>query len=114
MKLITISHLVFALFLGILIHFWFSSNSSSSFYLGAGLIQLSYLALALSWSLIFHKKLIALAVILIIFKYAILGAILFQIVKLQWLDFLWFSLGIASFITAAFVYAISAARKKEE
>lgn len=114
MKIITLSHLFFALILGIFINFYFDRNCALSFLFGAGLIHLSYLALALSWSLIFQKKLIALAVILIIFKYAILGVILFQVVKLQWLDFLWFCLGIASFITAAITYAVIAARKKEE
>ena len=114
MKFISISHLIFALIIGIPTYFFIGNQQVLSFFLGAGLIHFSYLILAISWSLIFQKKLIALAVILIIFKYAILGVILFQIVKMQWLSLLWFSLGVASFVTAAFAYAVNVARKKEE
>ncbi|MNS76869.1 hypothetical protein D3C72_1104270 [compost metagenome] len=63
--------------------------------------------MALGYGLIFKKKLIALAIGIIVFKYAILGIIIFQLVKQPWLSSLWFCLGIATFGVSALVYALS-------
>jgi len=65
--------------------------------------------MGLGYGLIFKKKLVALAIGIIVFKYAILGIIIFQLVKQPWLSSLWFCLGIATFAITAMVYAISEA-----
>lgn len=58
----------------------FQSINSANNCLVAGLIMLgNFLAITLLWKLIFNKKSIALAVLIIIFKYLILGVILWNL-----------------------------------
>jgi hypothetical protein len=80
-----------------------------SFLIGSFLILLDVALMGLGYGLIFKKKLVALAIGIIVFKYAILGIIIFQLVKQPWLSSLWFCLGIATFAITAMVYAISEA-----
>lgn len=68
--------------------------------------------LAFAWSLIFKKKLIALAISLIVFKYAILGLIIYQLIKVTKVDLFWFSMGVASFAVSALVYAFVTTRTR--
>ncbi|MNL40402.1 hypothetical protein D3C87_1627470 [compost metagenome] len=80
-----------------------------SFSAGAGVILINFLLLGWGWGLIFRKKLIALSVGIIVFKYAILGIIIFRIVKQPWMEPLWFCLGIASFVLTSLIYSLSEA-----
>lgn len=95
---------------------WFLSDASStySYLIGAGLILLNFLLLGLAWKLIFTQKFVALSVGVIVFKYAILGIIIFRLVKLPWVDLLWFALGVATFMIPAVVYAVREALNKKE
>jgi uncharacterized membrane protein YczE len=68
--------------------------------------------MGLAWGFIFQKKLIALSIGIIVFKYAILGIIIFTLVKQTWFDTLWFSLGVASLILSAFVYGLKEALRE--
>lgn len=68
--------------------------------------------MGLAWGFIFQKKLIALSIGIIVFKYAILGIIIFTLVKQPWFDTLWFSLGIASLILSALVYGLKEALRE--
>ena len=86
---------------------FYAKPHAFSFLAGSGLILLSFFLLGIGWGLIFQKKLIALAVAIIVFKYAILGIIIFTLVKLPWFTPLWFALGVASFILSALVWAVS-------
>lgn len=81
-----------------------------SFLVGSGLILLSFFLLGTGWALIFQKKLIALAVGIIVFKYAILGIIIFTIVKRPWFDPMRFAMGVASFVLSAIYYAVIQSR----
>ncbi len=83
-----------------------------SFLAGSLVIFISFLMLGVGFSLIFQKKLIALAISIIVFKYAILGIIIFTIVKLPWFTPLWFAMGVASFVLSAIYFAISEGLKK--
>ncbi|HWU43917.1 MAG TPA: hypothetical protein VN132_10785 [Bdellovibrio sp.] len=97
----------------ILLTVYTASPQAKSFLVGSGLIWFSFLLLGTGWGLIFQKKLIALAVAIIVFKYAILGIIIFTIVKLPWFDPLWFAIGIASFVVSAGYFAITEFKKEE-
>ena len=64
-----------------------------------GLAILANLAgLAFSWRLIFMKKSIALAVLVIIFKYLLLGMVLWSLVELKWLNPAGFCVGLGSLV----------------
>jgi hypothetical protein len=83
-----------------------STQSANAFVAGGLVIAANFLALAILWSLIFKKKLIALSASLIVFKYAILGLIIYQLITVYRIDLFWFAMGIASFILSALVYTL--------
>jgi hypothetical protein len=64
--------------------------------------------------MVFQKKLIALAVLIIVFKYAILGIIIYLLVKQSWLLPLWFAGGVSSMMVAALIYGLTLGYFKEE
>lgn len=106
MKKVLIPQALITVIGGILLGYFTAAPQAYSFVAGSGLIFLSFLLLGIGWGLIFHKKLIALAVGIIVFKYAILGIIIFTIVKLPWFTPLWFAMGIASFVISAINFAV--------
>ena len=64
---------------------------------------LNLAGLSFFWQLIFLKKSIALAVFVIIFKYVILGTILWNLTSAHWLKPVGFLLGLASLVFAIIV-----------
>lgn len=100
---------IFQLFIAVVGYFWLSRTSTQAaiaFVAGSLVIAGNFLFLGLAWSFIFKKKLIALAVPLIVFKYAILGLIIYQLVKVISIDLFWFAMGIASFVLSALAYTL--------
>jgi hypothetical protein len=86
----------------------------SSFASGGFVITLNFILLGAGWNLIFRKKLIALSVLIIVFKYAILGVIIYHLVKQNWLSPFWFAAGIASIVLASLTYGLTLDFFKEE
>lgn len=86
---------------------WFfgSPQKAEAFEIGALMVLLNFGALALGWSLVFKKKFVALAVPIIVIKYAILGIIIYELSRRQDLDLLWLCLGLASFLVTSLIYA---------
>lgn len=93
---------------------WGGFEGALSFIIGSITIFFSILAFRVGFGLIFKQKLIALAIGIIVIKYAILGIFIYVLVKKNWFDPLWFSLGVGSFTIAAVGYAVIEALKKEE
>lgn len=114
MKNVLIYQALVTAVLGGLLLIFSAAQHSYSFVAGATIILISVLLLGISWKLIFQKKLIALAVMIIVFKYAILGIIIFKLMKLPWFEPLWFALGVSSFILSALAYAIQEALSEEK
>lgn len=106
MKLILISQGLFTILGSLLLAYFAAMPQAFSYAAGAGTIFLSVVLLAWGWGLIFSKKMIALAIGIIVFKYAILGIIIYTLVHLHWFAPLWFAMGIASFALSALIYAI--------
>lgn len=74
----------------------------------AGLIVMgNFILLGSGWKLVFRKKLIALSVLIIVFKYAILGVIIYHFVKQSWLQPFWFATGVATMMGASLIYALT-------
>jgi|GEM_PF-6608373 len=97
LKEISIAHAVVVI--GGAIALYLFSHSTSlvfSWLLGGLMMNLNLQALSWAWSLIFQKKLIALAVSIIVIKYAILAGILFSSLSQAWFHALAFGAGIAS------------------
>lgn len=72
------------------------TRAAQSFLYGGMIVLLNLLAHTLVWRWIMQKKLIALAVSLIVFKYAIFGVIIYLLLRLGIVEPLWFCLGVAS------------------
>lgn len=96
----------------ILLGYFYAPQQAGSFAAGSLAIGLSFAMMAIGYALIFKKKMIALAIGIIVFKYAILGIIIFTLVKLSWFDPLWFSMGVASLVLSAIAYAMREALRE--
>lgn len=112
MKLILVSQILITALVGGLLGIFYAPQQSLSFVSGSGTLFLSFILLGIGYGLIFKKKMIALAVGIIVIKYAILGIIIFTLSELLWFDPLWFSLGVASFVLSAIVYAVREALRE--
>ena len=97
---------IFVTLIGSLLLLEHSTQAAISFSAGGALVGINFLILGFAWSLIFQKKLIALAVPIIIFKYAILGLIIYQVIQSPSIDLLWFCLGIGSFVISALIFVV--------
>lgn len=75
-------------------------SMAMSVLLGGGIMLLNLGGLALMWSMLFSKKPIALAVFIIIFKYVILGLILWNLGSVTWLRPVGLLLGLSSLLFA--------------
>lgn len=79
---------------------------SMSVLLGGLAVLLNIAGLSYSWRLIFMKKSIALAVLVIIFKYLLLGMVLLSLVKFKWLSPAGFCIGLGSLVIGVLAAAI--------
>jgi len=107
MKKLSLLHLVSMLLFCLGIYVFGAQQHLLSFLVGAGVIGANLLILGTGWTLIFQKKLVALAIALIVFKYAILGIIMFKLVRQSWFEPGWFATGIASFVVTSLLYSVS-------
>ena len=105
-------HLLCTGLITLILVFTSSQHVALSFFLGGALILLTFLLWGFGLTLIFKKKLVALAISAIVFKYAISGVIIYWLVKKNWLEPLWLALGVFSFTLSALVYSILEALKE--
>ncbi len=84
-----------------------------AFFLGGTIVLVNLLLHVFVWGQMIRKKLVALAMFVIVFKYAILGTIIYEVLKLPWMtsrSTLWFCLGVSSLMISAVIFAL----RKEE
>ncbi len=89
-----------------------STQGAISYAAGAGLVLLNLGLLTWAWSKILSKKLVALAVSTIVFKYAIFAVIIYQILIYPGTDKLWFGVGLSTLMITVLSYACLKAAKK--
>lgn len=95
-------------------YFYLSGAWALSFALGGLLMLVNLLGLAFVWRLIFAKKSIALAVLVIIFKYLIFGMILWSFASVKSLQPGAFVLGLAALLFAIAAATLHRAFKKNQ
>ena len=78
-------------------------HQATSFALGACLMAFNWAALGWSWGQILVKKSFALAVGVIVFKYAILGLSILILTKQAWVDGFYLMGGVATVLPTALV-----------
>ena len=81
-------------------------REASSYGSGAVMMGLNLGILAWLWGRIVKKKQIALALVVIVFKYAILGLILYKILSSPWLEPIWFCVGIGTLMVSLFAVTL--------
>ena len=77
-----------------------------SFFSGAALGVINVAALYFTWKQILEKKNLVLSASVIVFKYPLLGFILYEVVHLKQISLMWFLIGMGTFIPAAVVTGI--------
>lgn len=87
--------------------FWSRTpQHATSFAVGAGMVAVNWWALAFVWDRLIAKKSIALAIGVIVIKWAFFGAICIGIVRLDWIDSTWLVLGVSSIIPTVLILAL--------
>lgn len=96
------------LVLGTLLAGWVSENwhAAASFAMGSGLVFMNVVLLAWAGARLMQKKRLALSTFVIVFKYAILGVILYKILKTPWVHPLWFCAGVGTLMLASIGMAL--------
>lgn len=82
-----------------------TAHNAASYGAGAAVVLLNFIFLSTGWGLIFRKKWVAIAIAIIVIKYAILGVLLYSLIHQPWLDLVWFAVGVSSFVGTALVFA---------
>jgi hypothetical protein len=93
---------------------WANQSFALSVLIGGITMLINIFGLAYFWSLVFSKKSIALAVLIIIFKYVILAAVLWSFTSMRWLSPIGFCVGLASLIFALIVSLVLKKSSKSE
>ena len=93
-------------------YFYFGVGFSANVFIGSLIVLLNIAALSFSWKRIFSKKSIALAIFVIIFKYVILGMILWGLSVAGWLNVIGFLVGLASLLFSLFAVMLIKSLKK--
>jgi hypothetical protein len=106
---------VLTVVIGIVLLFICGAQQNISSYASGGfLVTTNFVLLGMGWKMVFQKKLIALSVLIIVFKYAILGIFIYLLVKQSWLNPFWFAAGVSSMVIASLIYGLTLGFYKEE
>ncbi len=105
-KIVALSGLIYTVLATFASAYYASKPFAVSVLLGGLAVLLNIAGLSYSWRLIFMKKSIALAVLVIIFKYLLLGMVLVSLVKFKWLSPAGFCVGLGSLVTGVLAAAI--------
>ena len=97
----------------ILAFYFFGFQQSQSTLFGCAIGGLNLFLILWTWERIFSKKSIALAVGVIVFKYAILGWIIYFATKADWLNLVWVVVGFSAILPSLVLWGILANKKRE-
>ena len=98
-------HLILILILQPLVMYLFGANSGKTFALGAFVVWLNWWLLIFTWSWVLGKKSIALAVSVIVMKYALLAFSSIYIIRQPWLVPSWIVGGVSTIVPAVLILA---------
>lgn len=99
LKQIILGHLALIVFGAVLwVPFGEGWQNALSWVIGGAVVNANLMAISWAWKQILEKKLVALAVSLIVFKYAFIAGMLFVVVEQSWFKGLAFGAGVGSFI----------------
>lgn len=113
MKLFLIIQLVLTVIGGLILMELGKGGAAASFAVGSGLIFANVAVLAFVWFFVIQKKLIALSLMIIVFKYAILGVIIYKLLSYEWLNKGWLCVGLGSLVVTTLIYGIFSPKKED-
>ena len=90
------------------------NKDALSYFVGALLVFLNLALSAWLWALILKKKLIALSVLIIVFKYSIFGSIIYFLLKSDWLNAILFLVGLSTLVPSVILSRIIDRRRGRE
>ena len=99
-KLTAIALLVFGVVFSVAVYFTLGPDQALSCVIGSLMMLANLLSFYFSWRLVFLKKSVALTVLIIVFKYLILGLVLMSLTKITWLQPQGFVAGLATLVFA--------------
>ena len=104
-------HVIFSSLLVTCSFLFFNGQWAISFGVGSLFSIFNAALLGFVWQCILNKKRIALAISVIVFKYAILIVLIYSFVMSKVFDLAWLSLGIASVAGVGILWSLIAAKK---
>jgi hypothetical protein len=84
----------------------FGRDSAVSYALGSSIILLNFRVIGWSWEKVIKKKSVAIAFVVIVFKYAILAGIIYGVSLIPGLKTLFFAVGLMTVVPAALLVAL--------
>ncbi len=114
MKLFLAAQLVVILAGTLVIAELLGKDGAVSYAIGSSLIFFNVAALGFVWFHVIQKKLIALSLMIIVFKYAILGVIIYKLLSLPWVQQGWLCVGLGSLLISTLIYAVFSPKKETE
>lgn len=105
MKFLLLTHLVLSVFGAVFLGLFMDWSTAFSFVAGAGLMLGNFAFHALVWPFFLPKKLFALSIGVIVFKFAILAWILNIVATGNTLQAGWFAVGICTVVVTAVITA---------
>ena len=106
-KTLATSIVLYTLAASFIANIMLSTDFAMSILIGGFTMLINVVGLALFWRLIFSKKLIALAMVIIIFKYLILAVVLWSLYNFKWINPLGFCIGLGSLMISIFVLLLT-------
>lgn len=105
-------HLAASAALTVLTSLFFGADAAFALAAGAGVTLLNLLILVFTWTRMFEKKLVALAIAAIILKFAIFGWMIYRIVLDKLFHLGWFSAGLGLVILSTMAAAMQFSLKQ--
>lgn len=106
MKIFLLIQLVLAAVGGLVLLEVRDGSAAASYAIGSSMILVNVGILAFVWFFMIQKKLIALSLTIIVFKYAILGVIIYKLLSYSWLNEGWFCVGLGTLVITTLIYGI--------
>jgi hypothetical protein len=100
-------HILINCLIGLVLSLFAQKQGIASFFSGSLLVLLNAYILWFAWSFLLKKKLVALSLIAIVFKYAILGIIIYKLLKQTWLNPLYLGFGVGTLALTALVFSLT-------
>jgi hypothetical protein len=107
LKSFFLSQILLSVFGTIALWLFLDEQRALSYGAGSLMMLINVGFLVWTWSRVFQKKQIALAVSLVVFKYALLGVFIYWFLGKSFAQPLWMALGFASILVSALIAAIS-------